>query len=361
VIIAMLAGTIALGALSIGRETMARRSLSLLTTADSRVAPRGGVAVGVSGDLFVADPQQGIIQRLRPRPPLDAVWTANDLGTAGYPVLGSPVRFESAADIALAPNGDLYVVDAQTNRICRIERATGKIVTLVGPGPGGFAGDTGRAGRALLHAPSALALAANGDLYVADTLNNRVRVIAHGSGVIRTVAGDGRIADAGGIGDGGPALRAHLDRPSGVAIAPNGDLYVADTGHNRVRRISAATGLIVTVAGNGSEGADGDSGAATHASLAAPMGLALVPSGAALVLYIADSLNDRIRVVDSDGGISTLSGSLRVVTPMRIAYHPAGWLYVQDASPEGITAVAVAAPLHTEVAVRARSTSRKVM
>ncbi len=350
VVIAMLVGTVGLGALSIARETIATRSAASLAPVDSRVEARGGVAVGVSGDLFVADAQQGFIQRLRPRPPLDAAWTANDLGTAGYPVLGSPVPFEAAADIALAPSGDLYVADARNNRICRVDRATGKIITLVGLGPGGFAGDGGQGARATLSGPSAVALAGNGDLYVADTLNHRIRVMSQATGLIRTIAGDGETADAGGIGDDGSALEAHLNRPGGLAIAPNGDVYVADTGHNRVRRISANTGVIVSVAGDGTAGAGGDGGPATRASLAAPMGLALVPSGQRLVIYVADSLNDRVRVIDSDGGISTLSGTLQVVAPVRIAYHPAGWLYVKDASPDGITAVAIATPLHAEVA-----------
>jgi GT2 family glycosyltransferase/DNA-binding beta-propeller fold protein YncE len=364
VIVAMFAGIAGLGVVSIAREGMAMRSASTLAATaavDSEVAASGGVAVGVSGDLYVADAQQGVIQRLRPRPPMDAALTATDIGTADNPLLGNPVPFEAAADIALAPNGDLYVADARNNRVCRIERATGTIVTVAGSGRSGFAGDGGRASSATLNGPGAVALAANGDLYVADTLNNRIRVMAQATGLIRTVAGDGTAADAASVGDDGPALRAHLDRPSGLALSPNGDLYIADTGHNRVRRISARTGLIFTVAGDGTEGADGDGGPATQASLAAPMGLALVLRGQQLLIYVADSQNDRVRVIDANGGISTLSDTLPVVTPVRLAYHPAGWLYIKDASPDGITAVAVNTPLHAPVAAPAPPVARKVM
>ena len=363
-IVAMLVGSAGLGALSIARETMATHSATSVATADAWQAAAGGVAVGLSGDLYVAN-GDGFIERLRPRPPLDAVWTADDIGTAGYPVLGSPIPFETAADIALAPNGDIYVADARNNRVCRIDRATGKIVTIVQPpGPHGFTRDANYRNpteAVALSGPSAVAVAHNGDLYVADTLNNRVRIIGHTTGLIRTIAGDGATGD-GGVGDDGPALRAHLKGPSGLAVAPNGDLYIADTGHNRVRRVHALTGIITTVAGDGTAGALGDGGPATGASLAAPMGLALVSKDQQLTIYVADSLNDRVRVIDAAGRISTLSGPDRVVAPVRIAYHPAGWLYIKDASPDGVTAVAATTPLRTDHAIaRARGAGRRVM
>ena len=366
-IVAMLIGSAGLGALSIARETMAPDFATSVATVDSWQATAGGVAVGVSGDLFVAN-ADGFIERLRPRPPLDAVWTADDVGTAGYPVLGSPIPFETAADIALAPNGDIYVADARNNRVCRIDRATGKIVTIatiVRPGPGGPAGDARHrspAERVALSGPSAVAVAHNGNLYIADTLNNRIRIIEPATGLMRSIAGDGGTGDGAGIGDDGPALRAHLRQPSGLAVAPNGDLYIADTGHNRVRRIDASTGIITTVAGGGTAPTLGDGGPATSASLAGPIGLALVSKDQQLTIYVADSLNDRVRVIDATGRIFTLTGPDRVVAPVRIAYHPAGWLYIKDASPDGVTAVAATTPLRTDHALaRARGAGRRVM
>jgi sugar lactone lactonase YvrE len=113
-----------------------------------------------------------------------------------------------------------------------------------------------------------VAVARNGDIYVADTLNNRIRTIAHATGFIATIAGDGRTVAGEDAGDAGLALRAQLDRPDGLAIAQDGDLYVADTGHNLVRRVSADTGMITTIAGDGRAGSTGDGGPAIRASLA---------------------------------------------------------------------------------------------
>ena len=100
----------------------------------------------------------------------------------------------------------------------------------------------------LLNRPNAVAVAANGDLYVADTFNHRIRVIAQATGVIRTVAGNGTPGVGDAIGDGGPATSAHLNQPTDIALAANGDVYIADMGHNRVRVIDARTGIISTVA-----------------------------------------------------------------------------------------------------------------
>jgi DNA-binding beta-propeller fold protein YncE len=132
-----------------------------------------------------------------------------------------------------------------------------------------------------------------------------------------------------------------LDRPAGLAVAHNGDVYIADTGHHRVRRINASTGLISTIAGDGVPGLSGDSAPAVGARLAAPVGLSLVSSGRGLFVYVADTGNDRVRVIDPAGRISTVSSPGLLIAPTRIAYHPAGWLYVKDASPAGVSALAV--------------------
>ncbi len=118
-------------------------------------------------------------------------------------------------------------------------------------------------------------MARNGDLYVVDTLNHRVRVVEQATGLIKTIAGDGHAGDIGAIGDGGPATVAHLSHPGDLAVAPNGHLYVADTGHNRIRRVGVTSGIITTVAGDGTFGGGGDGGPATSASLAGPAGIAL--------------------------------------------------------------------------------------
>jgi DNA-binding beta-propeller fold protein YncE len=286
------------------------------------LASEGSVAVGIAGDVFVADART--IRRLRPRPPLGALWSAKDIATDGDPILGAPIPF-GATDIALAPNGDLFVTDARRNRISRVVPSTGAIGVIAES----------------LHGPSAIALSPTGDLYVAETPNNRIRLIAHDTGVSRAVAGDGRIGSGDDVGDGRPAASAQLERPAGLAVAHNGDLYVADTGHHRVRKISASTGIISTVAGDGVPGVSGDGALAAGARLAAPMGLSLVWGATGLFVYVADTGNNRVRVIDPTGRISTVRSPRLLIAPTRIAYHPAGWLYVKDASPAGVSALAV--------------------
>ena len=282
----------------------------------------GSVAVGIAGDVFVADAHT--IRRLRPRPPLGALWSAEDIATDGDPILGAPIPF-GATDIALAPNGDLFVADARRNRISRVVPSTGEVGVIAES----------------LHGPSAIALGPTGDLYVADTLNNGIRLIAHDTAVSRAIAGDGRAGSGDDVGDGRPAASAQLERPTGLAVAPNGDVYIADTGHHRVRRISARTGIISTIAGDGVPGVSGDGAFAVGARLTAPMGLSLVSGGQGLFVYVADTGNNRVRVIDPTGRISTVSSPGPLIAPTRIAYHPAGWLYVKDASPGGVSALAV--------------------
>ncbi len=347
-VVVMIVVSLGRGGLSLGRHLLA--TLAASTAAVPDAASSGGVAVGLAGDVFVADAQEGVIRRLRPRPPLDASWTADDIGTGGDPLLGHAVPFDTVADIAVAPDGDVYIADARHNRIRQVVRSTGHIVTIAGSGAAGFDGDGGPAVSASLRSPSAVAVAHNGDVYIADTLNHRIRVIAHATGFISTIAGDGLTAGEH-QGDGGPALRAQLDHPAGLAVAPNGDLYVADTGHNLVRRISADNRTITTIAGDGRTGSNGDGGPAIRASLAAPMGLALSSTNGRLVVYVADLLNNKVRVVESDGGISTLDSPGRILSPTRVAYHPAGWLYVKDASPDGVTAVATSKLSPVEAAI----------
>jgi DNA-binding beta-propeller fold protein YncE len=215
------------------------------------------------------------------------------------------------------------------------------ITTIAGSGESGYDGDDKPATEAALNTPSAVAAAPNGDIYIADTLNNRIRVIAHATGRIYTVAGTGETAEHGEpIGDNGPATDAALFMPADVALAPNGDIYIADMHHNRVRRVDARTKIITTVAGNGTFGAAGDDGPAIAASLAGPAGLAVVEDTLGrLTLFIADSYNGSIRSVTPDGIMHNVSveGPVKFETPSRVAFAPGTeWLYVADSSNDKI-------------------------
>jgi DNA-binding beta-propeller fold protein YncE len=179
------------------------------------------------------------------------------------------------------------------------------ITTAVGSGERGFAGDGGPAERARLSGPFDVGFDADGDLYFSDTFNHRIRRVDARTGIITTCAGTG---EAGYSGDGGPATHARLNEPYGIAIDRAANLYIADRHNHCVRRVDGASGVITTLAGNGSAEFSGDGGPASRAGLVEPNGLALDPAHARL--FIADVADHRVRVVDlATGMISTFAGT----------------------------------------------------
>ncbi len=299
----------------------------------------GGVAVSPNGELFIADSNNHVIRRVdAENRNISTVVGNNSLGPGFSGDFGdaTAAQLNTPDGVAIAPDGDLIVADSHNHRVRRVDRETGAIMTIAGSGEDGFAGDNGPATAAELNTPSAVAAASNGDIYVADTLNYRVRMIDHATGFIYTIAGTGQAGDPVDVGDGGPAANATLNMPSDVAIAPNGDVYIADMHHNRVRRVDAKTRLITTVAGNGKWGYGGDDGLAVQASLAGPAGITVVPeSNDRVTLFIADYYNGHVRAVAPDGIIREISDGGRDAfgAPSRVAYAPQhGWLYVADSS-----------------------------
>ncbi|WP_309893489.1 hypothetical protein [Archangium sp.] len=215
-----------------------------------------------------------------------------DGGPAVAAILDLPVA------TAFGPDGSMYIADQANQRVRRVDTG-GVITTVVGTGQAGFGGDEGPALEAKLQGPGGqaaspsgkIATDAQGNLYIADSGNQRVRKVTP-SGVITTVAGSG--AEEGDIGEGVPAVRARLARPTDVAVGADGSLYIADTDHSCVRKVTP-DGLIHTVAGVcGQSGNTGDTGPATSALLARPFGIEVGKDG---TLYIADTYNHRIRVV----------------------------------------------------------------
>jgi Chitobiase/beta-hexosaminidase C-terminal domain/FG-GAP-like repeat/Bacterial Ig-like domain (group 3)/NHL repeat len=222
---------------------------------------------------------------------------------------GGPATFallNNPVGVTEDSQGNLYIADTNNNVIRKVAAGTGVISTVAGTGIGGYSGDGGAATSAELNDPSGIALDSAGDLYIADTANNVVRRIAAGTGDITTVAGNGT---AGESGDNGPATSAEMQGPAAVTLDSAGNLYISDSGAGRVRKVAAATGTITTYAGGGTGiayGSIGDGGPATSAQLEYPEGLALDTKGN---LYIADSLDEVVREVNATtGNISTVAG-----------------------------------------------------
>lgn len=209
---------------------------------------------------------------------------------------------------------------------------SGVITTAVGTGRMGYEGDGGPAAKARLNSPFGVALDGDGNLYLCDTFNHCVRRVEARTGVIRTVAGDGK---AGFSGDGEPATKARMNEPYGLVLDREGNLYVADRLNRRVRRIDGKTGTITTLAGVGSKTFSGDGGPADRGGMVEPNGVALDP--AQRRLFVADVADHRVRVVDlSSGMISTFAGTGQ-------GKHDGDGGPARDASIFGARAVAVGA------------------
>ncbi|MBL8229395.1 MAG: hypothetical protein JNL98_12985 [Bryobacterales bacterium] len=212
--------------------------------------------------------------------------------------------FNGPVGIAFDASDNLYVADRTNRRIRRITPA-GIVTTVAGDGQNRYFGDGGPALQAGLRDPYAVAVMPNGDVLVADVSDNRIRRFTPG-GTISTFAGNGRNASSG---DDGPATQASLSAPAGLAVDANGNVYVLDNGTHTVRRIDTS-GIITTIAGNGRLGYSGDGGLSTAASLNSPqMGLAIRPGGD---LVIADTDNNRVRVIRNEA--PTLTTSRRSIT-----------------------------------------------
>jgi GT2 family glycosyltransferase/sugar lactone lactonase YvrE len=306
----------------------------------------GGIAVAPNGDIYFADSNNHVIDRVSRTADGGLLVTTvvgnRTNGFSGDSGRAIRAQLDTPDGVAFAPDGDLIVADSLNNRIRRVDAPTKIITTIAGSGETGYDGDDKPATEAALNTPNAVVATPNGDIYIADTLNNRIRMVDHVTGFIHTVAGDGQPGGDGPVGDGGPATSAHLFMPSDVQVASNGDLYIADMHHNRVRRVDARTHIITTIAGNGSFGAAGDDGPATAASLAGPAGVAIVEDTLGrLTLFIADSYNGTIRSVTPDGTMHNvgIEGRVKFGTPTRVAFAPGTqWLYVADSSNDKIVA-----------------------
>jgi large repetitive protein len=247
--------------------------------------------------------------------------------------------------VALDGAGNLYIADTTNNRVRKVWAATGDITTVAGTGALGHNGDNGPATKAELNGPWGVTVDVSGNLFIGDTLNQRIRKVDIATGIITTVAGNGfqGSGGAGGFaGDNGPATAAELSLPYAVAFDSTGNMYIPDSANNRIRKVDT-TGTITTYAGTGNPGLSGDGGPATGADLHLPEGVAVDPADN---LYIADTQNSSIRKVSSKTqNITTIAQSGQGVTvvpsgttpepvvlyaPIGMAFDAQGDLFVAD-------------------------------
>jgi trimeric autotransporter adhesin len=269
-----------------------------------------GLAVDSSGDIFIAEGSIGTGSGLALGD--YKIWKINSVGivttAAGNGIenysgdggAATAAQLNAPANMVLDAVGNLYIADSANNRIRRVSPG-GVIVTVAGTGVAGYSGDSGPATSAMLNSPEGLAADADGNIYIADTKNNRIRKLLP-DGTIIGIAGNGNAAF---FGDGGAANSASIHAPEALYSAGGGHIYIADTGNQRIREL-LPDGTITTVAGSGVQGVAGDGGAATSAQLSLPAGVTLDAAGN---MYIADSGNNRVRVVSTNGTISTFAGT----------------------------------------------------
>ena len=246
------------------------------------------VTVGSNGVVYVADSAHHRIRKITPDGVISTVVGTGLAGSNGENGAATSARIRNPKSVALY-GGALYFSSLE-QKVRRVDLTTGNITTVAGTGVIGYSGDGGPAKQATLHAPQRLAIDSVGNIYVADSGNNAIRRIDATSGVITTVAGTGT---AGSTGDGGPATSARLYHPRGLALEGDRTLYIADSDIHRVRLLDLTTGVIYHLAGT-TKGFSGDGGPAGRAQLRQPRGLTTLPGGG---LLVADTFNNRLRQI----------------------------------------------------------------
>jgi hypothetical protein len=308
-----------------------------------------GLTIDQHGSVFFGDHQNHRVRKVDPAGVITTVAGDGSSGPQAGPARGdgglainAGISYPSA--VAVDSEGNLFIASYYDNLIRKVFAQTGIITTVAGNGQGfGFGGDGGPATAASLYRPFAVAVDPSGNLYISDTYNHRIRRVDAATGIITTVAGTGTplppFAD---LGDGGPATSASLAFPAYVAIDKDGNLFIADGSHQRIRKVESATGIITTVAGNGVESYGGDGGPATQAAINNPAGVAVDSAGN---IFIAELYSHRVRKVDAATNIiSTIAGTgaggyngdggpavnAMLYYPAKVALYPNGDLLVSD-------------------------------
>ena len=324
--------------------------------------PRG-VAVDGTGNIYITDQGNNRIRKVTASTGIITTVAGNGiLGYGGDDSAATSAKLFNPVGVAVDGAGNIYIADVSNHRIRKVTALTGIISTVAGNGTGAYGGDDSAATLAKLFSPSGVTLDGSGNIYIADASNFRIRKITVSTGIISSVAGNGTASYRG---DGSAAIMANLYNPTGVAVDGSGNIYIADFYNQRVRKITASTGVISTVAGNGTQAYGGDNSLATLANLTRPSGVAVDGLGN---IYIADSKNHRIRKVTATTGIiSTVAGSetggfggyggddsaatsAKLKDPQGVAVDGSGNIYIADASNHRIRKVTASTGIITTVA-----------
>lgn len=273
-------------------------SFAVAQSSANQLRMPSALAYDAAGNLYIADAAGNQVLEATLGGTLVVIAGTGSQGFSGDGAPAAQAELNVPQGLAFGPDGTLYIADTGNSRIRAVSGDV--ITTFAGTGTPGYSGDGGVAAAAEFRSPTALAVDSTGALVVCDTTDHRIRRIS--GGVVSTFAGNGVQGFAG---DGGAATLAELDSPTGVAVAADGRVFIADTHNNRVR-VVAVNGTISTFAGNGQRGFFGDGGAASAAELSGPRGLAVAPDG---TLLIADADDQRVRSVSAAGVISTISGN----------------------------------------------------
>ncbi len=268
------------------------------------------ICVDAANNLYIADYDNSRVRKVTATTGIistvagsGATGSLGDGGTATTAQLGAPSGSRGVVGVAVDAAGNIYIGDATNNKIRFVNAATGIISTYAGTGTAGFSGDGGPATAAQLNGPRGIALDALGNVYFSDGENQRIRMIVAATGTIITIAGNGT---AGYVSDGVVATSTRINNVRGVAVDGTGNVYIADQGNNRVRRIAAFTNIITTVAGTGTGGSSGIPGPATAAQLSQPLDVKFDALGN---MYIADNGSNRIKMVNTSGIMTTVVGT----------------------------------------------------
>jgi streptogramin lyase len=270
------------------------------------------VALDRAGNLYFSDTYNHRVRRVDAG--TGTITTAAGSGTKGFDGDGGKATAASLNEpygVELDADGNLFIVDRLNYCVRRVDAKTGTISTVAGTGgKPGFGGDGGPATAALFREPNGLCLDGKGKLYVADVADHRVRVVDLKTGIITTLCGTGKGASAG---DGGPFKSAALLGPRAVAVGPDGSLYVVERNGNGIRRIDFTAGTVTRFAGTGKRGYTGDGGKALEATFDGPKEIDIDRDGN---VYVADTENEAIRRIDAKTGIiTTVAGKGRTKTP----------------------------------------------